>query len=176
MARLWSGLVLANRSAMSAIDKLKSDHREVEKLFEAFEKARTAAKKRDLFEQIADKLAVHATIEERHFYPAVKAKETEDLLLEAAEEHLSVKRLIADLLQLDAKDETFEAKVKVLQEQVDHHVKEEEKELFPQAKKLLDTETLLGLEQEMMATEQELLDEGEPRDEVPGQTDHAAPI
>jgi hemerythrin superfamily protein len=161
---------------MNAIDKLKSDHRAVDKLFEDFEKARTAAKKRDIFEEIADKLAVHATIEERHFYPAAKAKATEDLLLESVEEHLSVKRLIADLLELDADDETFEAKVKVLQEQVEHHVKEEEKELFPQVRKLLDAETLKALEQEMTATEQELLEEGDPRDNVPGETEEAAPI
>ena len=161
---------------MSAIEKLKSDHRAVEKLFEDFEKARTAAKKRDIFEEIADKLAVHATIEERHFYPAAKAKGTEDLLLEALEEHLSVKRLISDLLALDAHDDTFDAKVKVLQEQIEHHVKEEEKELFPAVKKLLDKETLDALEQEMMATEEELMDEGDPRDAVPGETERAAPI
>ena len=158
---------------MSAIDKLESDHREVEKLFEAFEKARTSARKRDIFEQIADALAVHAHIEEQHFYPAAKSKDTEDMLLEATEEHLSVKRLIADLLELDAKDETFEAKVKVLQEQIEHHVEEEEKELFPKVKKLLDEDTLLSLEQEMVATEEEMLEEGEPRNRVPGETDEA---
>jgi hemerythrin superfamily protein len=161
---------------MSAIEKLKSDHRAVEQLFEDFEKARTAAKKRDIFEEIADKLAVHSTIEERHFYPAAKAKATEDMLLEAAEEHLGVKRLIADLLELDAHDDTFDAKVKVLQEQVEHHVKEEEKELFPAVKKLLDKERLDALEQEMMATEEELMEEGDPRDAVPGETERAAPI
>jgi hemerythrin superfamily protein len=161
---------------MSAIEKLKSDHRAVEQLFEDFEKARTAAKKRDIFEEIADKLAVHATIEERHFYPAAKAKNTEDMLLEAAEEHLSVKRLISDLLELAPNDDTFDAKVKVLQEQVEHHVKEEEGELFPAVKKLLDKEALDALEQEMMATEEELMEEGDPREAVPGETERAAPI
>jgi hemerythrin superfamily protein len=161
---------------MSAIDKLESDHREVEKLFASFEKARTAARKRDLFEQIADALAVHATIEEKHFYPAAKSKDTEDMLLEAVEEHLSVKRLIADLLELDPKDDTFEAKVLVLKEQIEHHVEEEEKELFPKVKKLLDKETLLAVEQEMAATEQELLEAGEPRNQVPSETGEAAPV
>jgi hemerythrin superfamily protein len=161
---------------MSAIEKLKSDHRAVKQLFEDFEKARTAAKKRDIFEEIADKLAVHATIEERHFYPAAKAKNTEDMLLEAAEEHLSVKRLISDLLELAPNDDTFDAKVKVLQEQVEHHVKEEEGDLFPAVKKLLDKEALDALEQEMMATEEELMEEGDPREAVPGETERAAPI
>lgn len=161
---------------MSAIDKLESDHRKVEKLFAAFEKARTADRKRSLFEQIADALAVHAKIEEVHFYPAAKAKDTEDMLLEAAEEHLAAKRVIADLLDLDPKDETFEAKVMVLKEQIEHHVEEEETELFPKVKKLLDKDTLSALEQEMAATEEELLSKGEPRKSVPAETDEAAPI
>ena len=82
---------------MSAIDMLEAQHREVEDLFAAFEEA-SAGKKHAIFLQIADKLAVHATIEEKHFYPAAKSKDTKDLLLEAAEEHLSVKRIIAELL------------------------------------------------------------------------------
>jgi hemerythrin superfamily protein len=161
---------------MSAIDMLEDDHREVEDLFEEFESAKGAAKKRKVFEEIADKLAVHATIEEKHFYPAAKSEETEDLLLEAAEEHLSAKRVIADLLALDASDETFEAKVKVLQEQIEHHVEEEEGELFPTVQKLLDKEALDALEQEMTATREELLAKGDPRKSIPAETDSAAPV
>jgi hemerythrin superfamily protein len=161
---------------MSAIDMLEADHREVEDLFEEFESAEGSAQKREIFEEIADKLAVHAAIEEKHFYPAAKAKDTEDLLLEAAEEHLSVKRLIADLLKLDADDDTFEAKVKVLEEQIEHHVEEEEGELFPKVKKLLDSDALDALEQEMTATREELLAAGDPRDNVPAETDVAAPV
>jgi hemerythrin superfamily protein len=159
---------------MSAIDMLEAQHREVEKLFAAFEKA-SPDKKYDIFLQIADKLAVHATIEEKHFYPACKSDETEDVLAESVEEHLSVKRLIADLLD-EADEETLEAKVKVLQEQVQHHVEEEEGELFPQAKELLDATTLDALEQEMTATQEELLEEGHPRDHIPSETGAAAQI
>ena len=161
---------------MSAIDKLKSDHREVEKLFESFEKARTAARKRDLFEQIADALAVHATIEERHFYPSVKDAQTEDILLESVEEHLQVKRIIADLLEMDAGDEEFQAKVKTLQEDVEHHVEEEETELFPKVEKLFDDEALEAIGSAMEETQAELLREGNPREAIPGETDAAAPI
>jgi hemerythrin superfamily protein len=161
---------------MSAIDMLEADHREVEDLFEELESAQSAAEKREVFEEIADKLAVHAAIEERHFYPAAKSKDTEDLLREAAEEHLSVKRLIADLLALDAKDETFDAKAKVLKEQVEHHVEEEEGELFPKAKKVLGKDALDTLEQEMTATREELMEEGDPREAVPDETDEAARI
>jgi hemerythrin superfamily protein len=160
---------------MSAIDMLEAQHREVEDLFAQFEEA-SAGKKHDIFLQIADKLAVHAAIEEKHFYPAAKTEDTEDLLLEAAEEHLSVKRIIADLLEDDVDEETLEAKVKVLQEQVEHHVEEEEEELFPKVEALLDETTLNALEQEMTATQEELLAKGNPRDQVPRETGEAAPI
>jgi hemerythrin superfamily protein len=160
---------------MGAIDMLEGQHREVEDLFAEFEEAKDG-QKRTVFLQIADKLAVHAAIEEKHFYPAAKAKDTEDLLLESLEEHLAVKRLIADLLNLKEGDETFEAKVTVLKEQVEHHVEEEEQELFPKVEKLLDETTLEALEQEMTATQEELLAKGSPRDQVPAETDEAAPI
>jgi hemerythrin-like domain-containing protein len=161
---------------MSAIDMLEADHREVEDLFEEYESAENATEKRAVFEELADKLAVHAAIEEKHFYPAAKGKGTEDLLLEAAEEHLSAKRLIADLLALDASDDTFDAKVKVLQEQIEHHVEEEEGELFPKVKKLLGKQALDTLEQEMTATREELIAAGDPRENVPSETDTAAPV
>jgi hemerythrin-like domain-containing protein len=160
---------------MSAIDMLEAQHREVEDLFEQIEEA-SGAEKKELFEELADKLAVHAAIEEQHFYPAVKSDDTQDLLLEASEEHLSVKRLLADLMTLEPSDETFDAKITVLQEQIEHHVKEEEEELFAKARKLLDKEELDALEQEMTATQEELLEGGSPREAVPSQTDEAAPV
>ena len=160
---------------MGAIDMLEAQHREVEDLFSDFEEA-SAGEKRDIFLKIADKLAVHAAIEEKHFYPAAKSRETEDQLMEAVEEHLSVKRIIADLLAQETDEETLEAKVKVLQEQIEHHVEEEEEELFPRVEKLLGEETLEALEQEMTATQEELLARGHPRDQVPSETAEAAPI
>ena len=81
---------------MNAIEMLKKQHREVAKLFERFQQAKSADGRQQLFEQIADKLAIHAAIEERHFYPSVKNKATDDLLLESVEEHLEMKRIIAD--------------------------------------------------------------------------------
>jgi hypothetical protein len=161
---------------MNAIDMLESQHREVEELFEKIEKAKGAGAKERLFVQIADKLAVHAAIEEHHFYPAAKAKQTEDILLESAEEHLSIKRLLADLLDLDAGDETFDAKIKVLKEQVEHHVEEERQDLFPKARKLLSKDELDAIAQEMTAEQVELEEKGEPRKAVPAETDEAAPV
>src|SRR5205814_6742902 len=111
--------------------------------------------KRELFEKIADDLAVHATIEEKHFYPATKAARTQELLEEAVEEHLSVKRIIADLLEMDPAEGQFDAKIAVLKEQVEHHVEEEEGELFPKVQKLLSEDELedLGVVMEDMAEE-----------------------
>src|SRR5947207_2044082 len=108
---------------MDAIEMLDEQHDEVDALFKKYEELgeKATQSKQHLFEEIADALAIHATIEEKDFYPAVKAKRTEDILLESLEEHLAIKRVIADLLKLDPSDETFDAKVKVLNEQVEHH-------------------------------------------------------
>ena len=141
---------------MNAIKMLKQQHREVEKLFKKLTATRTDETRRTAFEEIADALAVHATIEERHFYPGVKKQQTEDLLLESVEEHLEVKRLIADLMEMDAGDDQFEAKATVLQENVEHHVEEEEGEMFPKARKVLSEEEAeeLGTRLEAAKTEQ----------------------
>jgi hemerythrin superfamily protein len=162
---------------MNAIDLLKQQHDEVEELFEQFDELGENAfnGKQQIFVQIADRLAAHASIEEKFFYPAVKEASTEDLLKESVEEHLSIKRLLADLLDLPPSDEQFDAKVLVLKEQVEHHVEEEEGELFPKVRKLFETQALedLGIQMEMMF--EELL-QSEPRSQVPAETDVAAPI
>jgi hemerythrin superfamily protein len=155
---------------------LKREHRAVEELFKKFEASKSAGPRGKIVEQIADALAVHATIEEKHFYPAVKAKQTEDLLHEAVEEHLEIKRVIADLLELDASDATFEAKVAVLKEDVEHHVEEEETELFPKVEKVFGDEELETIAAAMEQTEGELLEAGNPRNAVPAETDAAAPV
>lgn len=134
---------------MNAIKLLKQQHREVEALFKQLEKAKSARPRMKAFEQIADKLAVHATIEEKQFYPSVKRRTTEEILLEAVEEHLGVKRVIADMLELEADDPIFEAKAKVLKDLVEHHAEEEESEMFPRARKLMNRERLMELGEEL---------------------------
>jgi hemerythrin superfamily protein len=158
---------------VNAIDLLKQQHREVEKLFKKIEKADLDEKEK-LFDQLADALAVHAAIEEQHFYPATKDSRTEELLQEAVEEHLSVKRIIADLLEMEPDDAQFDAKIKVLQEQVDHHVGEEEDELFPKVQKLHSKDELEDLGALMEQTAEELKRQGAPRMEVPKETGAAA--
>ena len=161
---------------MDAITLLKRQHREVSSLFEKFHKARTGKQKQEIFGQIADSLAIHAAIEEKHFYPSVKKKATEEILFESVEEHLQMKRVIADLLQLDPSEAAFAAKVKVLQDDVEHHVEEEEEDLFPKVRKLFDAEDLTSLAEAMQETEAELKGEGNPRQMVPQETERAAPI
>jgi hemerythrin superfamily protein len=160
---------------VNAIELLEQQHREVEKLFAKIEKAKSDEKE-ELFDEIADSLAVHAAIEEQHFYPATKDARTEELLQEAVEEHLAVKRIIADLLEMTPDDAQFDAKIKVLKEQVEHHVEEEEEELFPKVKKLRSKDELEDLGILMEQTARELKEEGAPRMQVPAETGAAAPI
>jgi hemerythrin-like domain-containing protein len=159
----------------TAIELLTEQHREVEELFEQYEAAATAKEKSELFEEIADQLAIHAKIEEQFFYPAVRAKKTEDMVLEAFVEHISVKRLLADLLDNEPEDPTFDAQMKVLKEQVEHHVEEEENQLFPAAKKVLNREELVVLAQEMLALQTEL-QSTDPRNSIPVELATSQPV
>jgi hemerythrin superfamily protein len=117
-----------------AIALLKADHREVEELFERFEKARGAERKQAVANEICAKLAVHAQVEEELLYPAARdvlSASDEGLVDEAAVEHQSAKELIAKIEAMTPADDLYDATVKVLSEYIDHHVKEEERELFP---------------------------------------------
>jgi hemerythrin superfamily protein len=161
---------------MNAIELLLSQHREVDELFSKIESTKSADRKSELFDDIADKLAIHAAIEEHHFYPAVRAARTEDILLESLEEHLAIKRVLADLLDVSVDDETFDAKIKVLKEQVEHHVEEEESDLFPKVKKLFDKDELEAIGQAMSAEQAELEEQGSARENVRSETDAPASI
>jgi hemerythrin superfamily protein len=137
---------MAEAKQMDAIALLKQDHRTVEELFAQFEKASGEGRKQRLAEQICLELAIHAEIEEEIFYPACEGKVEEDLLKEAYVEHDGAKLLIAEILAGEPSDEFYDSKVKVLQEQIEHHVEEEEKRmegLFSQARKAgLDMDAL----------------------------------
>jgi hemerythrin superfamily protein len=138
---------MADTKSQDAVALLKQDHREVEDLFEQFEKASGDGRKQKLAEQICLELSVHAQIEEEIFYPACEGKVEEDLLKESYVEHDGAKVLIGELIAGGPKeDEYYDAKVKVLSEEIEHHVKEEEKRLdglFAQAKKAgLDMDAL----------------------------------
>jgi hemerythrin superfamily protein len=162
---------------MNALELIHQQHEEVSKLFKKYEKLRDHddAGRQRLFEQVADRLGAHAKIEELYLYPALKRDDTEDELREALEEHLAVKRLIADLLDMEPSDAEFDAKMKVLQEQVEHHVEEEEDELFKAARKLLTKDQLDDLGIQLEEEYDALMDE-DPREAVPDETDRAAPL
>lgn len=147
---------------MDAIRFLKSQHKEVNALFKDVAALSDSAKasRKKLFTQIDQALTVHAEIEEKIFYPELKAaaardKEAKQEVLEAYEEHANVKAMIAKLENTEPSDETYAAKLQVLMELVKHHVKEEETTMFPQAKELLDKDELddLGTRLENAAEE-----------------------
>src|SRR3954452_4381296 len=130
--------------SVSAIDLLEADHQEVEGFFEEYENLGDAGEKERMAQRICLALTVHTQIEEEIFYPAAReAIEKSELIDEAIVEHASAKQLIAEIKEMDANDELYDAKVKVLGEQVLHHVEEEEDELFPEIESSeLDLEVL----------------------------------
>ena len=141
---------MATRSAKDACDLLDADHRNVKKMFKEYEELtesrgrNSSQKKMELARQICMELTLHTQVEEEIFYPAAReAIEEQDLLDEAEVEHASAKELISQLQSMQPSDELYDAKVTVLGEYVEHHVKEEEKEMFPKVRKArLDLELL----------------------------------
>jgi hemerythrin superfamily protein len=127
---------------MDAITLLKNDHAEVEKLFKSYEGLgeRAYKSKEKLAGRIVSALSVHAAIEEQVFYPAIRAEVegTKDDVLESIEEHHIVKWVLQEIQDADPRDERYDAKMTVLIENVRHHVKEEEKDMFPRVRKALD--------------------------------------
>ena len=159
---------------MDPIQLLVSEHRHMEKLLAEIMDADAAGRAR-LFPEAADALTAHVTVEEKHFYPAVHARRTEDILLESLEEHLSLKRVLADMLTLDIQDAQWEPKLHVLKEQLEHHHKEEETNLFPKVEKIFSHDELDELG-DVMDRELAELRAQRPARDVIDQTDKAAPL
>ena len=156
---------------LDAIKLLSADHREVEELFEKFEKASRDGTKEKIAKQICTELKIHAQIEEEIFYPALRGKISDDDLDEAIVEHDGAKVLINDIEAGSPDDDFYDAKVKVLQEEIEHHVKEEEKQrdnIFTQARKT-DVD-LVALVEQMAARKQELKDLAESGGLPPART------
>lgn len=132
---------MAAANPKDACDLLDADHRAVKKLFKQYDelsgtRTKTAlAKKLELAGQICSELKIHTTIEEEIFYPAAREAIKDTAILDEADvEHASAKQLIADIEASTPSDQHYDAKVKVLGEYIDHHVKEERNELFPKAR------------------------------------------
>lgn len=149
-----------------AIALLKADHKKVKDLFEDFEDAEEASEKGEIAQEAMKELRVHSVIEEEIFYPAVrKALEQEEeeveIMDESEEEHRVAKTIIEELSAEEATDEHFEAKFTVLAENIRHHIKEEESEMFKMAREAENLD-LQALAEQMLARKEELLaDEGE---------------
>ncbi len=147
------------KATHDAITLLTNDHKEVKKLFKEFEKLSDSddiSAKEELVEQICQELTIHTEIEEEIFYPATReAIKDDDLLNEAEVEHASAKDLIAQLQSMDSSDDMYDAKVTVLGEYIEHHVQEEESEMFPKARK--SKMDLVELGEKMSERKEELL-------------------
>jgi hemerythrin superfamily protein len=173
-------MVTATKSkAKDAIALLKEDHKKVKDLFDKFEKAKNPGQKEQIAREAMKELKIHTAIEEEIFYPTVRQalgekEEDEELLNEASEEHRVAKTIIEALDKGSADDEDFEAKFTVLAENVRHHIKEEEGEMFPESKDTdLDFkelgERMLERKEQLMADESSLEEAVENSDVKPYQ-------
>ena len=150
------------KKPLDAVRLLKADHREVEGFFTEYQRLDDDEEKQALADKICLALTVHVAIEEEVFYPAAREQiEDDDLMDEAQVEHASAKQLIAEIQEMQAGDDLFDAKVKVLGEYVRHHVQEEEKEMFPEARDAkLD---LAALGEQLAARKAELMASAKPK-------------
>jgi hypothetical protein len=156
------------------LELLTAQHAEVDVLFEQIEKA--DGDRPALLMELADLLGAHAAVEEQIFYPAVMTKTTHDLLHEAVEEHLEIKRVLADLITMRLDDASFKAKIAVLKENVTHHAhREEEEKLFPLLRKAMSSDERAALGNEVLVMFEELMP-SHPGRNVPSETRAAAPL
>jgi len=148
---------------MDAFELLKADHKKVAELFNRLETA-SGKRKLEVFKRIKSELDVHTHIEETVFYPALEnPEETHDLTLEAYDEHKVVKSLLAELSGARSANDEWQAKAKVLRENVEHHVKEEENELFDKADDALSDEEIESLGERMAAEKARKLGQPVPK-------------
>ncbi len=152
------------RPQKNAVSVLKDDHQTVKALFDRFERTKNAKMKKMIVDKAINELKIHATIEEEIFYPAVRQSinDKEGIMEEADEEHHVAKVLIAELEQMKGDEDHYDAKFTVLAENVRHHIKEEELDMFPKATKAkLDLKTL---GEELLQRKRELAADGVPQD------------
>ena len=162
---------------MNAIVMLELQHREVEDLFEEMASAESPDERFTVFTQIADALAIHAAIEEKHFYPAVNKRPTMDILLDSVEEHLEIKRLIADLPHDGPPRREFPTRSWWSSRATSSITFGRKRTSFsPRVNRLFDERTLNAVGASMAETQLEMRRAGNPRDAIAGQTDIAAPL
>ena len=166
--------LFGDTTSTNVLELLTAQHEQMDDLFERIEKGE--GNRRALLIELADMLAAHATVEEKVFYPAVMSAETKSMLHESVEEHLGIKRELADLITMRLEEDQFKAKLKVLKEYVSHHAhKEEEQKMFPLLKKLLSGDQLAAIGNEVLVMYEELIATSPSRN-VPNETTEAAPL
>jgi len=144
---------------MDAMKLLKEDHAKVKKLLDEGEKTteRATQRRAELLNELLADLRIHETIEEEIFYPALEEHaKTKEIALEGYEEHHAVDNIAAELVALDPSDETWAAKFTVMKENIEHHIEEEEGEMFEKARQALDDEELEEIAGMMQTRRQEL--------------------
>jgi hypothetical protein len=161
-------------TAPDAIDVLERQHRDVELLFEQLRDSSDNRERKQLFADLADSLAAHGKIEELLFYPAVCTDQTADQLHEAVDEHLDVKRLLAELMEMEVEDELFATKLDELEQMVERHVEDEESKLFVQVRE----EELVDLAELATQLEEQFdqLMQARPREQLPNELDGPAQL
>jgi hemerythrin-like domain-containing protein len=147
---------------MNALELLKHDHDRMKKMMNDLEHTSDGARKRrmDLFDRARKELAIHEQIEEEILYPTFKAQaKLKEIVLEGYEEHHVADLVVGELVEIDVNNEKWAAKIKVLKENLEHHIEEEETEMFPRARKVFSSEELEELGRRLQTRKRELTKE-----------------
>jgi hemerythrin superfamily protein len=158
---------------MNAIDLLRVQHRRIERLVDKLEGTQNERSRQHVFAELADTLAAHLLIEERLFHPALEVSRPDGKLFESPEEHLVIRRVLADLLRTPLWDDAFDIKMRVLEEQMVRHHGDEEDDLFPRVTALLDEDALDALGDQMHVAFESLM-VGHPSDGISYQSELTA--
>jgi hemerythrin superfamily protein len=146
---------------MNALDLLTEDHQKVRQLFQQVQQIRDNDEKKELFDQIDTELAVHAEIEETIFYPALEEHDQlKDMVRESREEHEQVEQLLLEIEDLATEDTDFTSQMAELEETVEHHVAEEEEEIFPKVREIFDEAALEQLGKELASAKGKQMNPG----------------
>lgn len=156
---------------MNAIELLTKDHRKVEELFAELEQAEGGAARSEIFQRICEEVLVHAHAEEQVLYPAAREQleDADELVQDSLEEHHAVEERLTKLLEMDPDDASFLQRCLEVRDLIDHHVEEEENQLFPQMRAQLEEQELDAMGEELQQVKEEELAEG-PVEQVQGST------
>lgn len=162
------------KNTIDALEILESQHTEVDQLVEQLE--RGGDDRAAVFAELADKIAAHTTVEEKIFYPAAMDAKTSDLLHESVEDHLAIKRLLADMMEMDPDEDEFAAQLALLKDEFSRHAHDQEEgRLFPIVRRILTGDELAAVGNEVLAMFESLIEQA-PRRNVPRETSEAAAL